>query len=212
MTLDTSTQAPGCDVLRFSKYKSNQPLLPCLSRVDKYKNLFQLLQPILQHKMLMMFQLCQVMVMISFSSSITLLASDQLHPAEGKSNLATYLIKNNLLYYFVFTVIYIQIRSVRSYNYTASLLNFSTHLIKTKCQDHCTFFSTGLLGYKYQYHNYLFIATIKSYLLYGYKYQYKLSCVLESKKNIEIEYYKRIKTKKKWFYFHFCYSIYCRKK
>ncbi|KAI5570949.1 hypothetical protein BDE02_11G060900 [Populus trichocarpa] len=35
------------------------------------------------HKMLMMFQLCQVMVMISFSSSITLLASDQLHPAEA---------------------------------------------------------------------------------------------------------------------------------
>ncbi|KAL3576325.1 hypothetical protein D5086_021608 [Populus alba] len=32
--------------------------------------------------MLTMFQLCQVMVMISFSSSITLLASDQLHPAE----------------------------------------------------------------------------------------------------------------------------------
>ncbi|KAL9383706.1 hypothetical protein Peur_024029 [Populus x canadensis] len=32
--------------------------------------------------MLMMFQLCQVMVMISFSSSITLLASDQLHPGE----------------------------------------------------------------------------------------------------------------------------------
>ena len=92
MTLDTSTQAPGCDVLRFSKYKSNQPLLPCLSRVDKYKNLFELLQPILQHKMLMMFQLCQVMVMISFSSSITLLASDQLHPAEGKNNLATSLI------------------------------------------------------------------------------------------------------------------------
>jgi hypothetical protein len=88
--------------------------------------LFELLQPILQHRMLMMFQLCQVMVMISFSSSITLLASDQLHPGEGKSNLATYLIKNNLLYYFVFTVIYIQIRSVRSYNYTASLSNFST--------------------------------------------------------------------------------------
>jgi hypothetical protein len=88
--------------------------------------LFELLQPILQHRMLMMFQLCQVMVMISFSSSITLLASDQLHPGEGKSNLATYLIKNNLLYYFVFTVIYVQIRSVRSYNYTASLSNFST--------------------------------------------------------------------------------------
>jgi hypothetical protein len=52
MTLDTSTQAHGCDVLRFSKYKSNQPLLPCLSRVDKYKNLFQLLQPILQHKIM----------------------------------------------------------------------------------------------------------------------------------------------------------------
>ncbi|KAJ6979340.1 hypothetical protein NC653_027484 [Populus alba x Populus x berolinensis] len=33
------------------------------------------------HKMVMMFQLCQVMVMISFSSSITLLAS-QLHPGE----------------------------------------------------------------------------------------------------------------------------------
>jgi len=36
-----------------------------------------------------------------------------------------------------------------------------------------------------------------------YKYQYKLSCVLESKKNIEFEYYKRIKTKttkKRWFY------------
>ncbi|XP_011002045.1 PREDICTED: probable LRR receptor-like serine/threonine-protein kinase At1g29720 isoform X2 [Populus euphratica] len=32
--------------------------------------------------MLMMLQLCQVMVMISFSSSITLLASDQLHPGE----------------------------------------------------------------------------------------------------------------------------------
>ncbi|XP_052301162.1 probable LRR receptor-like serine/threonine-protein kinase At1g29720 isoform X4 [Populus trichocarpa] len=32
--------------------------------------------------MLMMFQLCQVMVMISFWSSITLLASDQLHPGE----------------------------------------------------------------------------------------------------------------------------------
>jgi len=46
------------------------------------------------HKMLMMFQLCQVMVMISFSSSITLLASDQLHPAEGKNNLASYLIIN----------------------------------------------------------------------------------------------------------------------
>jgi len=90
------------------------------------KNLFELLQPILQHRMLMMFQLCQVMVMISFSSSITLLASDQLHPGEGKSNLATYLIKNNLLYYFVFTVIYIQIRSVRSYKYTASLSNFSS--------------------------------------------------------------------------------------
>ncbi|KAJ6886123.1 hypothetical protein NC651_026717 [Populus alba x Populus x berolinensis] len=41
--------------------------------------------------MLMMFQLCQVMVMISFSSSITLLAS-QLHPGEGKNNLPSYLI------------------------------------------------------------------------------------------------------------------------
>ena len=83
------------------------------------KNLFELLQPILQHKMLMMFQLCQVMViLISFSSSITLLASDQLHPGEGKNNLA--------LYYFVFTVIYIEIRSVRSYKYTASLSNFPT--------------------------------------------------------------------------------------
>ncbi|KAJ6886137.1 LRR receptor-like serine/threonine-protein kinase [Populus alba x Populus x berolinensis] len=38
--------------------------------------------PNFQHKMLTMFQLCQVMVMISFSSSITLLASDQLHPGE----------------------------------------------------------------------------------------------------------------------------------
>jgi hypothetical protein len=45
----------------------------------------------LQHKMLLMFQLCQVMVMISFSSSITLLASE-LHPGEGKNNLASYLI------------------------------------------------------------------------------------------------------------------------
>jgi hypothetical protein len=131
MTEDTSTYAHGCDVLRFGNYKSNQPLLPCLSPDDKYKNLFQLLQQILQHKMLMMFQLCQVMViLISFSSSITLLASDQLHPGEGKSN---------LLSYFVLTVIYIQIRSVRSYKYTASLWNFPTHLIKTKCQDHCTF-------------------------------------------------------------------------
>ncbi|KAJ6893749.1 hypothetical protein NC652_027727 [Populus alba x Populus x berolinensis] len=43
--------------------------------------------------MVMMFQLCQVMViLISFSSSITLLASDQLHPGEGKNNLATFLI------------------------------------------------------------------------------------------------------------------------
>jgi hypothetical protein len=64
--------------------------------------------------MLMMFQLCQVIViLISFSSSISLLASDQLHPGEGKNNLAPY--------YFVFTVIYIEIRSVRSYKYTASL-------------------------------------------------------------------------------------------
>jgi hypothetical protein len=45
-----------------------------------------------QHKMLTIFQLCQVMVMISFWSSITLLASDQLHPGEGKNNLATSLI------------------------------------------------------------------------------------------------------------------------
>jgi hypothetical protein len=49
-----------------------------------------------QHNMLMMFQLCQVVVMISFWSSITLLASDQLHPGEGKNNLATYLIINCL--------------------------------------------------------------------------------------------------------------------
>jgi hypothetical protein len=46
------------------------------------------------HKMLTIFQLCQVMVMISFWSSITLLASDQLHPGEGKNNLASYLIIN----------------------------------------------------------------------------------------------------------------------
>ncbi|KAJ6893742.1 hypothetical protein NC652_027720 [Populus alba x Populus x berolinensis] len=46
------------------------------------KKLIRALAANFRRKMLMMLQLCQVMVMISFSSSVSLLASDQLHPGE----------------------------------------------------------------------------------------------------------------------------------